>query len=162
MCNTINLIQCLFSSVQSLSCVWLLATPWTAARQASLSITNFWSLLKLMSIELVSPLSPKLMRNANRTSSRMEKSCISLHFNTEFISKIAGDTCGIRSAFWDWWSGLEGPWALSCRMSYFEEKEQSSRFPAQLQTPQRLNLRKTTWFPRHCKMRPLPAPASQE
>ena len=43
------------SSVQSLSCVWFLATPWTAARPASLSITNSWSLLKLMSIELVLP-----------------------------------------------------------------------------------------------------------
>ena len=99
MCNTISLIQCLFSSVQSLSCVRLLATPWTAARQASLSITNSWSSLKFMSIQLVSPLSPMLMRNANRTSSRMQKSCINLHFNTEFISKITGDTCGIRSAF---------------------------------------------------------------
>ena len=38
---------------QSLSCVRLFATPWTAAHQASLSITNSWSLLKLMSIELV-------------------------------------------------------------------------------------------------------------
>ena len=44
-----------FSSVQSLSHVWLFATPWTAAHQASLSITNSWSLLKLMSIELVMP-----------------------------------------------------------------------------------------------------------
>ena len=43
------------SSVQSLSRVWLLATPWTAARQASLSITNSRSLLKLMSVELVMP-----------------------------------------------------------------------------------------------------------
>ena len=42
-------------SVQLLSYVWLFATPWTAARQASLSITNFWSLLKLMSIQLVMP-----------------------------------------------------------------------------------------------------------
>ena len=38
------------SSVQSLSCVQFFATPWTAAHQASLSITNSWSLLKLMSI----------------------------------------------------------------------------------------------------------------
>ena len=38
-----------FSSVQLLSCVWLFATPWTAARQASLSITNSQSLLKPMS-----------------------------------------------------------------------------------------------------------------
>ena len=44
-----------FSSVQSLSCVWLFVTPWTAAHQASLSITNSWSLLKLMSIESVIP-----------------------------------------------------------------------------------------------------------
>ena len=44
-----------FSSVQSLSPVWLLMTPWTAARQASLSITNSQSLFKLMSIELVMP-----------------------------------------------------------------------------------------------------------
>ena len=44
-----------FSSVQSLSRVWLFATPWTAARQASLSITNTRSLLKLMSIESVMP-----------------------------------------------------------------------------------------------------------
>ena len=44
-----------FSSVQSLSHVWLFANPWTAARQASLSITNPWSLPKLMSIELMMP-----------------------------------------------------------------------------------------------------------
>ena len=43
------------SSVQSLSPVRLFATLWTAARQASLSITNCWSLLKLMSIELAMP-----------------------------------------------------------------------------------------------------------
>ena len=42
-------------SVQSLSHVRLFATPWTAARQASLSITNPCSLLKLMSIESVMP-----------------------------------------------------------------------------------------------------------
>ena len=44
-----------FSSVQSLSRVRLFATPWTAARQASLSITNSQSLLKRMSIELLLP-----------------------------------------------------------------------------------------------------------
>ena len=44
-----------FSSIQSLSCVWLSATLWTAAHQASLSITNHLSLLKLMSIALVMP-----------------------------------------------------------------------------------------------------------
>ena len=44
-----------FSSVQSLSRVWLFATPWTTAYQASLPITNSQSLLKLMSIESVMP-----------------------------------------------------------------------------------------------------------
>ena len=43
------------SSVQSLSHVWFFVTPWIAARQASLSITNFRSLLKLIFIELVMP-----------------------------------------------------------------------------------------------------------
>ena len=55
-----NLVPCLFqilrfSSVQSLSCVRLFATPWIAARQASLSITNSRSSLKLTSIESVVP-----------------------------------------------------------------------------------------------------------
>ena len=44
-----------FSSVQSLRCIWLIVTPQTAACQASLSITNSQSLLKLMSIESVMP-----------------------------------------------------------------------------------------------------------
>ena len=43
------------SSVQSLGQVQLFVTPWTAAHQASLSITNSWSLLKLKSLELVMP-----------------------------------------------------------------------------------------------------------
>ena len=45
----------LFSSVQLLSCVQLFVIPWTAAHQASLSITNTWNLLKFVSIELVMP-----------------------------------------------------------------------------------------------------------
>ena len=44
-----------FSSFQSLSRVHLFATPWTAAHQASLSITNSWSLLKIIAIESVMP-----------------------------------------------------------------------------------------------------------
>ena len=50
--HTLNLHN---GSVQSLSHVWLFVTPWTAARQASLSITNSWSPLKPMSIESVMP-----------------------------------------------------------------------------------------------------------
>jgi len=51
--NELNSIQ--FSSVQSLSCVRLFATLWIAARQASLSITNSWSSLKLKSIDWCHP-----------------------------------------------------------------------------------------------------------
>ena len=57
MCVNIRIyvISVQFSSVQSLSRVWLFVTPWTAASQASLSITNSRSLFKCMSIELVMP-----------------------------------------------------------------------------------------------------------
>ena len=51
----LSISEPLFSLVQSLGRVQLFATPWTAACQASLSITSLWSLLKLMSIELVMP-----------------------------------------------------------------------------------------------------------
>ena len=52
---TIKYVVIYFSSVQSLSCVRLFTTPWTAAHQASLSITNSRSLLRLMFIESVMP-----------------------------------------------------------------------------------------------------------
>ena len=60
-CKLLDMIEQLpltsvqFSSVQSLSCVRLFATPWIAARQASLSITNSQSSLRLMSIKSVMP-----------------------------------------------------------------------------------------------------------
>ena len=53
--HTHTYIYTYISSVQSLSLVWLFATPWTAASQASLSISNPLSLLKLISIESVMP-----------------------------------------------------------------------------------------------------------
>ena len=52
---------CAFSSVQSLSCVQLFATPWTAAHQSSLSSTISQSLLKLMSIESMTPFNHLLL-----------------------------------------------------------------------------------------------------
>ena len=58
LCHPLFLLPSIFlsiSSVQSLSCVWLFVTPWTTACQASLSITNSWSLPKPMSIESVMP-----------------------------------------------------------------------------------------------------------
>ena len=73
------------SSVQLLSRFWLFVTPWTAARQASLSITNSRSLLKLMTIELVMPshASWRIKRNitciANRFFTTEPKSFSSLN-----------------------------------------------------------------------------------
>ena len=51
--NDVDVTQ--LSSVESVSRVWLFATPWTAAQQSFLSFTNSQSLLKLMSIEMVIP-----------------------------------------------------------------------------------------------------------
>ena len=61
LCHPLLLLPSVFPSIKEkkrkkvklLSRVWLFATPWTAVRQASLSIMNSWSLLKLKSIELV-------------------------------------------------------------------------------------------------------------
>ena len=73
------------SSVQSLSRIRLFVTPWTAARQASLSITNSQSLLKLMSIELVMPSNHLIL-------------CRPLLFPTSiFPSKIEGKAYGVLS-----------------------------------------------------------------
>ena len=75
---------CTISSVQSLSSVQLLAIPWTAVHQASLSITNSQSLLKLMSIESVMPSNHLILRHlllllpsifhSNRAFSRVSSS----------------------------------------------------------------------------------------
>ena len=57
-----------FSSVQSLSHVRIFVTPWTAARQSSLSITNSRSLLQLMSIQLVTPFNFLILCHQRMTS----------------------------------------------------------------------------------------------
>ena len=53
---------CQFSSALLFSCAWLFGTPWSIAHQASLSITNSQSLLKLLSIELVMPSNHLILR----------------------------------------------------------------------------------------------------
>ena len=54
-CSEVKMLVAQFSSVQLLSCVRLSVTRWITARQTSLSITNSWTSLKLMSIESVMP-----------------------------------------------------------------------------------------------------------
>ena len=74
-----------FSSVQSLSRLWLFGTQWTAACQASLFITYSWSLLKLMSIESVMPSNdfilccPLLLLSSTFPSIRVFSNVTSLH-----------------------------------------------------------------------------------
>ena len=80
----------LLSSIQSLSRTRLSMTPWTAACQASLFITNSWSLLKLMSIELVMPSNhlipchPLLLPPSIFPSIRVFSSEAVLHISLEF------------------------------------------------------------------------------
>ena len=58
------------SSLLSLSCVWFFVTPWTAARQASLSISNSWNRLKLVSIVSVMPSNHLIPSNLRSHSKR--------------------------------------------------------------------------------------------
>ena len=101
------------SSVQSLSHVQLFATLWTAACQASLSITNAWSLLKLMSIELVMPSNhlilclPFLLFSifpSNRVFSNESVLCIRWpkYWNFSFSISPSNEYLGLISFRMDW------------------------------------------------------------
>ena len=107
------------TSVQLLSHVQLFVTPWTAARQASLSITNSWSLLKLMSIELVRPsnhlilchplLLPPLIFPSIRVISNKSVLCIRWpkHWNFSFSISLSNEYSGLISFRMDWFDLLE-------------------------------------------------------
>ena len=94
-------------AVQSLSCVWLFATPWTAARQASLSFTNSRSLLKLMSIESVMPnnflvlCGPLLLlpsSSVTRFSSRLQSFPASGSFLMSWLFASGGQSTGASAS----------------------------------------------------------------
>ena len=106
------------SSVQLLSHVWLFVTPWTAARQASLSITNSQSLLKLMSIESVMPsnhlilchpllLLPSIFPSI-RVFSNKSALCIrwSKYWRFSFSINPSNEHSGPISFRMDWWDLL--------------------------------------------------------
>ena len=109
---------CEFSSVQSLSHVRLFAIPWTAARQASLSITNSRSLPKLMSIELVMPSShlilccPLLLLPPIPPSIRVFSNESALHtkwpkyWNFSFSISPSNEYSGLISLKIDWFDLL--------------------------------------------------------
>ena len=102
------------SSVQSLSCVQLFATPWTAACQASLSITNSRSLPKLMSTELVMPFNdlilwcPLLLQPSIFPSIRVFSNESALHIrwpkycNFSFNISPSNEHSGLISFRMDW------------------------------------------------------------
>ena len=107
-------IRLLFSSVQSLSRVQLFETPWTATHQASLSITNSWSLLKLMSTKSVMPSNHLILCHTLLLLPSIFPS-IRVFSNESFVS--AGQSIGVSASasvlpmnIQDWfplgWTGL--------------------------------------------------------
>ena len=113
------MISSQFSSVQSLSHVQLFTTPWTAACQASLSITNSWSLLKLMSFELVMPsnhlilchpllLPPSIFPSIMVFSNELVL-CIrwSKYWSFNFSISSSNEYSGLISLGWTGWISLQ-------------------------------------------------------
>ena len=104
----------LFSFIQSLSHVWLFATPWTAACQASLFITNSRSLLILMSIESVMPSNHLILRHpllllpsiflSIRVFSNESALCIRLpkYWSFSFCISPSNEYSGLTSFRMDW------------------------------------------------------------
>ena len=105
-----------FSSVQLLSCVWLFATPWDAVSQASLSITNSQSLLKLISIKSVMPsnhlilchplLLPPLIFPSIRVFSNESVLCLRWPKYWSFSISPSNEYSGLISFWTDWWDLL--------------------------------------------------------
>jgi len=85
-----------YHSVQSLSHVQLFATPWTAAHQASLSITNYQSLLKLMSIESV--MHPTISSSVVPFTSHLQSFPASGSFPMSWFFALGGQTIGVSAS----------------------------------------------------------------
>ena len=122
------------SSVQSLSCVWLFVTPWIAAHQASLSITNSWSLLKLMSIKSVMPsnhlilchillLLPSIFPNS-RVFSSESVLCIRWpkHWSFSFSISPSNEYSRLISFSIDWFDLLAVPGTLKTFLQHYSSK----------------------------------------
>ena len=122
----------LFSSVQLLSHVRLFVSPWTVARQASLSITNSQSLLKLMSIELVMPsnhlilICPLLLLPSIFPSIRVFSNELALHikwpkcWSFSFSISPSNEYLGLISFRTDWFIFLyeeSNMYSMTCKFS---------------------------------------------
>ena len=123
-----------FSSVQLLSCVQFFATPWSVARQASLSITNPQSLLKLMSIESVIPSShlilcrPLLLPPSIFPSFRVFSNESVLHirlpkyWSFSFSISPSNEYSGLISFRMDWFDLLAVPGTLKSLLQHHSSK----------------------------------------
>src|SRR5574337_111490 len=141
----------ILSSVQSLSHVWLFATPWTAARQASLSITNSWSLLKLKSIESVMPSNHLILCHhlillpSIFPSIRVFSNESALHirwpkyWSFSFNISLSNEHPGLTSFRMDWLDLLAVQWTLKTLLQHHSSKASilqcSAFFTAQLSHP---------------------------
>ena len=139
-----------FSSVKSLSRVRLLATPWIAACQASLSITNSWSLPKLMSIELVMPsnhlilcrplllpsIFPSLRVFSNESVLRIRWP---KYWSFSFSISPSNECSGLISFRMDWFNFLEVQGTLKSLLQHHSSKASilwcSAFFTVQLSHP---------------------------
>ena len=122
------------SSVQWLSCVQLFVTSWTAGRQASLSITSSWSLLKLMSMELVMPpyniilCSPLLLLPSIFLSIRVFSNESVLHircpkyWSFSFSISPSNEHSGLISFRMDWLDLLAVQGTLKCLLQHHSSK----------------------------------------
>ena len=136
-------------SVQSLSHLRLFATPWTAAHQASLSITNSWGLLKLMSIALVIPSNhlilccPLLLRPSTFSSIRVFSNESILHIRWpkywSFSISPSNEYSQLTSFKMDWLDLLAVPGTLKSLLQHHSSKasilQRSAFFIVQLSHP---------------------------
>ena len=124
--------HCIVIVVQSLSRVWCFATPWTAARQASLPITNSQSLLKLMSTESVMPPNhlilchPFLLLPSIFTSIRVFSNELALCFRwTQYWSfsiSPSSEYSGLISFWIDWFDLLAVQRTLQSLLQHHSSK----------------------------------------
>ena len=137
--------------VQLLSCVRLLATPWTAARQASLSFTIPWSLLRLMSVESVMPSNhlilchPLLLLPSTFPSIIVFSSGLALHFkwpkywSCKFNISLYNKYSGLISFRIDWFDLLAVQGTLNSLLQHHSSKASilwhSAFFTVQLSHP---------------------------
>ena len=139
------------SSVQSLSCVRLFATPWTASHQASLSITNSQGLVKCMSIESVMPSNhlilfcPLLLQSSIFPSIRVFSKESVLHirwpkyWSFSFSMSPSNEYLGLISFRMDWLDLREVQGTLKCLLQHYSSKasilQHSAFFMVQLSHP---------------------------